>query len=277
MEKPSIACLMVSRRPKLAIRAVKGFCAQEYPEKSLVVVSDGEDNQVLTTFVRRLRRTDISVISRPQGALSLGALRNLAVDMADGEYVVQWDDDDLYHPQRLAVQIDAVLLGKTDACFLVDQLNYLERTRSLYWCDWSRPRGVGAWAPAAPNTLLCRKSNMPRYPEQGSLAHRSEDMYVMEQLIRRRPTTLLRGMGWCYVYVHHGGNTWDEAHHLHIIGRCGLSAEDLISYRPVLNTALYRYRFRAPLIVRDYVGKPVVSLSKDGQLMPFEAADIPDG
>jgi glycosyltransferase involved in cell wall biosynthesis len=36
---------------------------------------------------------------------SLGAKRNLACEMACGEYIAHWDDDDWSHPDRLALQL----------------------------------------------------------------------------------------------------------------------------------------------------------------------------
>jgi glycosyltransferase involved in cell wall biosynthesis len=41
---------------------------------------------------------------------SLGALRNYSVEMARGDIVVQWDDDDWYHKRRIEVQFQVICL-----------------------------------------------------------------------------------------------------------------------------------------------------------------------
>jgi len=43
--------------------------------------------------------------ARCVGVTSLGWKRNLACEMAAGEYIAHWDDDDWSHPDRLASQL----------------------------------------------------------------------------------------------------------------------------------------------------------------------------
>jgi glycosyltransferase involved in cell wall biosynthesis len=44
--------------------------------------------------------------------MHVGQIRNMAFDMAGGEYLATWDDDDWYHPKRLAFQIRHARPGK---------------------------------------------------------------------------------------------------------------------------------------------------------------------
>jgi glycosyltransferase involved in cell wall biosynthesis len=45
-------------------------------------------------------RVKFFVVKREPGR-TLGSLRNLDIEMAQGEYVCQWDDDDWYHAGRI--------------------------------------------------------------------------------------------------------------------------------------------------------------------------------
>lgn len=44
------------------------------------------------------------MVERPE---TLGELRNMALDAADGELVITWDDDDWFDPRRMEIQADA--------------------------------------------------------------------------------------------------------------------------------------------------------------------------
>ena len=272
---PSVAGVMVTReRPERAIRAIRSFAAQDYTNKRLVVVCDGAGDGRLSDAIASVSSLDVTMTTRPLGRLTLGALRNLAVDMAGAEYVTQWDDDDLYHVSRISLQVASVLLHDADACFLTDQLHYIERTRSLYWCDWSAPREHGPWARTIPNTLLCKTGVMPRYPESGPLSARSEDLFVMERLLAGARTVATKGVGYLYVYVQHGCNTWAEDHHLRIIRRCGLDTTDLIQRRAVLDDAVRQYGLVAPLMVRSFRDEPALCLSDAGELVGALSAPV---
>ena len=62
--------------------------------------------QAIIDHLEHAGARDIRVVYIGPG-VSLGAARNLTVDTARGAYVCQWDDDDLYHPERLRIQYEA--------------------------------------------------------------------------------------------------------------------------------------------------------------------------
>ena len=100
-----VSCLMVTRdRYPFARLAIEAFRRQTHAERELVVVQDGTD----TRLVEEIKQADdptIRAFRAPAVGLSLGALRNLAVAAARGPFVCQWDDDDLYDPDRIAAQM----------------------------------------------------------------------------------------------------------------------------------------------------------------------------
>lgn len=194
---PMVSCLMVTKdRPALARHAVACFQRQTYPNRELIIVDDGASD-TLDAWVRDLADPQIRHLRLPADDRPLGELRNAAVAAATGEYVAGWDDDDLSHPNRLALQVAAARALRADACFL---------ERELMW--WPRERRIAAscrrvWE----GSMLCTRAGMPAYPAE----RRGEDTPVAFDVARRGRTVLLDAP-FLYVYIFHGANTFEAAH-----------------------------------------------------------------
>jgi hypothetical protein len=194
---PVVSCLMVTKeRPSLAKRAIGCFLAQTYPNVELVVVDDGTDD-ALEHHVRGLGDSRIRLHRLPPEGRPLGVLRNIAVAQATGPYVSQWDDDDLYDPERIEVQMAAILALGAQACFLARERLWWPARRKL---ALSRAR---LWE----GSMVCVKDKLPRYPAQ----RRGEDTPVTDQLVRTCRVVSVDAPE-LYTYVFHGDNTFDESH-----------------------------------------------------------------
>jgi glycosyltransferase involved in cell wall biosynthesis len=246
--------MVTKRRVAMALRAVECYRRQTYPYRSLLIVCDHEDRRALQDRLSRLPQTGIRIVSYHADGYSLGALRNIAVAAAESDLICQWDDDDLYHPDRLIVQVQAIVKHHSSASFLMDQLQLVTSTNSLYWCNWARPR-QSLWPCPIPNTVMCRREAAPRYPEVGREAHRSEDLVFMKTLMSRCKSICISGMGHLYIYVTHGSNTWDEAHHVRITRITGLNAAELTERRVHLEASLAEYHLEWPVSVCDFTGR----------------------
>ena len=103
-----ITCVMVTGKPRGFINmpeiAVQCFLDQEYQDCHLLIINHGEKN-----FSGR-NIWDIKV--KKTNELHVGALRNMAFDLAGGDYFATWDDDDWHHPKRLAFQARFARPGK---------------------------------------------------------------------------------------------------------------------------------------------------------------------
>lgn len=233
-----ISCLMITQASRLALArlALGDFAAQTHAERELVVVHDGGDapHAELTALAATLSAAPVRVLRHPTGS-SLGALRNASVDAAQGEFVCQWDDDDRYHPQRLALQWQALCEDKADFCFLCDQLHWFPACGEMYWDDWNReayPLNV------VQGTLLGRRERLPRYAELA----RGEDTGVLLQILRRGDRIArVRDAGWSYVYVYHGANTWDANHHAAISRAKRYGQARLLRHEQALRRHLAEY------------------------------------
>jgi glycosyltransferase involved in cell wall biosynthesis len=191
----SVSCLMVTRRPTLALLAAQTYQRQTHADRELVVVDNSTDGEIGGSL-SGLLDTTIRVLRVPPGP-SLGTLRNIAMSNARGRYVCTWDDDDIYDPQRLELQVEALAHSGSALCLLARQLQWWPRQHRL------AVSLVRAWE----NTLVCERSVMPRFPD----LRRGSDKPVVRALVAGQRTVWLH-RPWVYVRVQHGDNIWDAAH-----------------------------------------------------------------
>ncbi|MFJ8360060.1 glycosyltransferase [Streptomyces sp. NPDC093984] len=194
---PTVSCLMVTKgRLAMASRAIACFRTQTYRALELVVVDDGTDDD-LERYVRELGDPRIRHHRLPPEGRTLGELRNEAVDRATGPYVCQWDDDDLYDPERVETQMAALLALGAEACFLARE--------RLWWP--ARHKLAISCARVWEGSMICAKDRMPRYPAQ----RRGEDTPVAEEVVRTCRVVSVDAPE-LYTYICHGGNTFNESH-----------------------------------------------------------------
>jgi glycosyltransferase involved in cell wall biosynthesis len=216
---PSISCLMVTLdRLSLAKRSILSWAAQTYPERELVIVTDGKPRfrEALERFVAALGLERVRFVY-PQGeGLTLGALRNISLEAARGDLVCQWDDDDFSHPDRLMIQAGHMIRQNASACCLTDHLQLIEDKRMLCWVDWTMDGAAQDTAQLAPGTIMMGRDARFRYPEAGQYARQGEDSVLLNALSQHTPVVPLSGAGYLYLYQYHGRNTFSREHHYRI-------------------------------------------------------------
>ena len=242
-----ISCLCVTRARRMALlaEAVADFVGQSHDARELVLLHDGDglDHADIVALAARYPQAAIRVVQSAPGQ-SLGALRNHAISAAAGDWVCQWDDDDRYHPQRLALQWDVAQRDGAAVGYLVDQLHWFTAEDALFWDDWdSEPFPLNL----IQGSILARRDIMPPYPD----LPRGEDTLHTHRMLRLAATegfgvSRLRGAGWCYIYRHHGQNVWNEAHHRAISQAKRLSAARLLPRLADLRARLAEYQPALP-------------------------------
>ena len=194
-DPPLVSCLMTTRdRPEQAALAVGCFRAQTYPARELVIVDDSADDRLARAVASDSR---IRYIQGGDPAPILGRARNRAVAAARGDYVCQWDDDDLYDPLRIEMQLAAIQSAGAQACLL--------QRWTMWWSDEERLAisGRRPWE----GSLLCERALLPTYPE----LPRGEDTPVVAGLLQQVRVVHLDEPR-LYVYVVHGHNTFAGGH-----------------------------------------------------------------
>lgn len=198
---PLVSCLVVTAdRAALLRRAVRCYNRQSYPHRELVVLDDGQED--LEPALRDVPSAELRyhrIPRRPENVL--GTLRNETLDLAAGAYVAQWDDDDWYHADRLAVQVGALGEGG-DACTLSATLMHLNTPALM-----RRPY-VGHLGGGVPGTIVHRRDGAVRYPAQ----RRAEDSVYLDAWRNRRYVELDDHHAHLFIRTFHGANTWEQNH-----------------------------------------------------------------
>jgi len=209
-----VSCLMVTlpvpSRLEFAKRSIRAYCRQTCPDRELVILMDTGDadtRAALAGHVADLGRSDIR-LHVTEGKATLGALRNQSVSLARGDIICQWDDDDLYHPERIARQRALLLEGTFEAVFIQEVLQFYPQQSRMFLTNWRATAAGGH-----PGTLMALKSDALHYPVSGETSRLGEDLSVALDLIGRGRVGYLRDQPATFIYVSHGSNSWDLSHH----------------------------------------------------------------
>lgn len=241
-----VSCVMLTcGRPALLTRSVASYRRQAWPDRELIIVFDdprlrpglealaGSDGTIRLVFVNERR--------------PLGELRNIGAAQATGEFIVQWDDDDQYHPARIQTQIDRLRASGRRAGVLADQLLFFTASRQLVWIE--RPGGIEG-------TLACCAAKMLLYPPVGL----AEDTVLARGYRKLDQLDVLPGKGYLYLRTCHGGNTWSKTH----FGELRRSSRPRESLRQDLDLLLEH------LPAYDLGSAPVEMHGREGRLGVYE-------
>jgi glycosyltransferase involved in cell wall biosynthesis len=238
-------------------RSFASFCAQDYPDKELVIVLDyGDDYDPRVKQYRQhiadSGRSDVRVVCVEKRA-PLGALRNISVDGASGSLVCQWDEDDLSHPRRLTTQIGAMLTARAEVSFLADHFHWFDDSRQLYWSNWLRSGNhIGH-----PGTLLGYKAALPKYDERLRI---QEDSALLRDIVGRRThIALLCNVGHLYMYTYDGSNAFARKHHETLAKALGLEAATMRERLTLIKSVVEIYGITQPFSVLDNLGTTIIA------------------
>lgn len=125
---PLVSCIMPTfNRRKFVPLALQYFLRQDYPNKELIVIDDGTDP------VGDLIPDDASInYHRLEKKRSLGEKLNLACELARGDVIVHWDDDDWYGSSRISYQVDGLQTANAEVCGMNALLYFNISTNTAY-------------------------------------------------------------------------------------------------------------------------------------------------
>jgi glycosyltransferase involved in cell wall biosynthesis len=147
---PLVSCIMpTADRRRFIQRAIAYFRRQDYANRELVVLDDGDDRvEDLIPPDPRIRYVALD------GRLVLGEKRNRACELARGELIVHWDDDDWQAPHRLRYEAEALERSGAGLCGPSKAL-YFDPEARRAWL-YAYPDGRRHWV--AGNALCYRRS-----------------------------------------------------------------------------------------------------------------------
>ncbi|HEY7066794.1 MAG TPA: glycosyltransferase [Chloroflexota bacterium] len=159
--EPLVTCIMpTADRRRFVAQAIYYFLRQDYERRELLILDDGSDP--IGDLVPADARIQYVPLDR---RLVLGVKRNLACELAAGDLIAHWDDDDWIAPQRLGLQVAALQRARADLCGASRQL-YYDPAGERAWL-YQYPPSRGRWL--AGNTLCYRREfwEQNRFPEIG--------------------------------------------------------------------------------------------------------------
>ena len=89
-------------------RAIKGVLQQDFKDYELIVINDcSTDN----TLAKIKQFNNIKIIDNKKN-VGLGAVRNIGIENAIGEYIVHLDGDDTLYDKTVLTKIDKLIGNK---------------------------------------------------------------------------------------------------------------------------------------------------------------------
>jgi hypothetical protein len=101
-------------RINLARSSVTSFLRQTYPNKEVIIVNASPNKSVLDQQWPTLREFRVDPVKYP----TIGALRNKAIEEANGEWIMPFDDDDHSHLHRMFMQM---AVRRDNYCVMANQ------------------------------------------------------------------------------------------------------------------------------------------------------------
>lgn len=117
---PLLSCIMPTyNRRAFVPHAIRYFLRQDYPNKELIILDDGEDK-----VADLVPQNDNIRYYAIDGKITLGEKMNRACQLAKGDIIVNWDDDDWYAPWRLTYQASVMQQPNVAVCGINQLLYY---------------------------------------------------------------------------------------------------------------------------------------------------------
>ena len=143
---PKVSCLTATHGRFSVLReALACFMLQDYMNAELIILNNHEVPLVLDEECRKSYHGNRTVkVLNVNGFESLGDCRNFLLDLATGQYVRTWDDDDLYFPWAISQGVGGVLAHpdrpawkpKKSWSWRVDR-NKIETSGNAYEATWT--------------------------------------------------------------------------------------------------------------------------------------------
>jgi glycosyltransferase involved in cell wall biosynthesis len=203
MEYPLVSCIMPTKnRRRFVAQSLRYFEEQDYPNKELIVVDDGED--LVVDLVSQ--RPNVYYLA-PQYARTVGAKRNIACEAAHGDFICHWDDDDWYSPSRLSYQMQLLLKDEADITGLHFQ-SVLDLQHMQGWqCVDALATQVGVDGMHY-GTAIYRKDLWKNYSRFVNSPKGDDGSAFVRRLINHGARVSTLPCASHQVYVRHGKNVW---------------------------------------------------------------------
>jgi glycosyltransferase involved in cell wall biosynthesis len=153
------SCIMATANRRAFVpQAIQLFLRQDYPNRELIILDDGEESVAdLIPDEERIRYLRLTQ------RFSMGTKHNMACEMAQGAVIVHWDDDDWQAEWRLSYQIGELLQQSPDTLCGLSRVLFYEPRSNRAW-EYSYPGGR-SWVLGATFCYRKRFWERNRFPD----------------------------------------------------------------------------------------------------------------
>ena len=188
---PKVTAVMPTTPDRLGMarNAIRCFQRQTWKNKEMVIISEGP------VWLSQQQSQIREVKCRP--GLSNAAKRNIGDGIAQGDYIIRWDDDDISHPDRISTQMQAVTGTGAIASTLSRRIHWL-MDKDIAWI--AEVDGPG---------LLLYQREGKRYEE--TITGGGSDSQFYGEHYRHLSASIDNWPG-LYIRVYHGKNISSRQH-----------------------------------------------------------------
>jgi glycosyltransferase involved in cell wall biosynthesis len=156
LSRPQVSCIMPTADRRAFIPgAIAQFLRQDYQNAELLILDDGVDPiGDLVPQLDRIRHV------REARKRNVGQKRNYLCELARGDVILHWDDDDWAAPWRVRYQVEQLLQSRADVCGL-DRVFFYEPAADQGW-EYTYPKSAAPWVYGA--TLCYTRAFWRRNP-----------------------------------------------------------------------------------------------------------------
>jgi len=126
---PLVSCIMPTANRRLFVpQSIRHFLRQDYANRELIIIDDGTDS--IADLVPADKRIRYVRLNQRQ---TIGAKHNLACELAQGEIIVHWDDDDWMAHWRLSYQAQKLLRNSPSTLCGLSHLLFYDPHSNRAW------------------------------------------------------------------------------------------------------------------------------------------------
>ncbi len=196
---PLVSCIMPTyNRRQLALRSIRYFLCQDYPNKELVIVDSGTD-KVMDLIPDDCRIKYIHLGRR----FSIGYTRNLAVELSKGMIIALWDDDDWSAANRIGYQIRPLLEGKADVCG-TDTGIFFDILKNSFWSCDSKIQSVISYAGCHDGSIVFYRNLWEKYAKFPDISF--GEIFAFLRAISGKARIFQLPNSNVFIYIRHGAN-----------------------------------------------------------------------
>ena len=196
-----ISCLCVSKNKYDVVKhAIDTFLYQTYKNRELIFIYE-TNNQYINEIKQQYNDSRIKYIEIEYNITNtLTKLRKLSIEYAKGEYIIQWDDDDIYHPLRIQIMYDFIVNNSIEGALLDSRIMYFEK--ELYLSSIHQFEG----------SLMVKKSIIHKYINKiNNKIKKGEDTWILKYLLENSHIKFIHSPN-IYIYIYHGDNVFSKSH-----------------------------------------------------------------